>query len=246
MHGRLFPRKNYFRYGMYYMALPLSQLDNLPVAHNKIGIMSFYDVDHGGGTGEALKSRAQIILASYNIALDGEIILVCMPRILGYVFNPVSFWLCYDTNGALKAVLCEVHNTFGEKHTYLCAHADGRNITPADTMKAQKVFHVSPFLPRDGHYEFRFDSTEEGFKVWIDYFANNGRKQLVTALTGTYQSLTKSACRRIFWKYPLITFKAIALIHYQAAKLLLKKIQYIAKPPQEQQHVSTTENLTKM
>ncbi len=246
MHARLFPRKNHFRYGIYYLALPLSKLENIPIAHNTAGMMSFHDRDHGYGTKGTLESWAKAILEGHNIHLDGEIVLVCMPRILGYVFNPVSFWLCHDRDGALKAVLCEVHNTFGEKHTYLCVHEDGRTITSADTMTAQKIFHVSPFLKREGHYEFRFDCTDADFKVWIDFFDADNKKQLLTSLTGAYRPMTKAACRNMFWKYPLVTLKAIVLIHYQAVRLVLKGIRYIPKPPQKPQRVSTTANLTKM
>jgi len=246
MHGRLFPRKNHFRYGIYYLALPLSKLETIPISHNAPGAMSFYDSDHGYGTKGTLQSWARAILEGRNITLDGEIVLICMPRILGYVFNPVSFWLCHDKGGALKAVLCEVHNTFGEKHTYLCAHEDGRAIAPDETMSARKIFHVSPFLKRDGHYEFRFDSSDRAFKTWIDYFDENGQKQLVTSLAGDYQDMTQSHCFRMFWKYPLVTFKAIALIHYQAIRLLMKGIRYIPKPVQKQPRVSTADNLTKM
>lgn len=245
MHGRIFPRKNHFRYGIYYLAIPLSKLDKVPIAYNRPGAMSFYDCDHGYGIKDGLERWARTILEENNIHLEGEIVLICMPRILGYVFNPVSFWLCHDKDGVLKAVLCEVHNTFGEKHTYLCVHDDGRAITHDDIMTARKVFHVSPFLQRDGHYEFRFDSTDEHFKVWIDYFDADGQKQLITSLTGRYQAMNKPACRRMFWKYPLITLKAIVLIHYQALKLMMKGIRYIPKPDQNLKRVTTTENLKK-
>lgn len=246
MHARIFPRKNHFKYGIYYLSLPLSKLGSIPIPHNAFGAMSFYDGDHGFGLKGTLEDWARSILNDHNIHLDGEIVLICMPRILGYVFNPVSFWLCHDKDGTLRAVLCEVHNTFGEKHTYLCAHAGGRVITPDEAMTAQKLFHVSPFLEREGHYEFRFDSTDDHFKVWIDYFDGMGQKQLMTSLAGHYQPMTKKSCRRMFWKYPLITSKAIALIHYQAVRLVMKGIRYIPKPLQKPERVSTTGNLTKM
>lgn len=246
MHSRLFPRKNYFRYGIYYIAVPLSQLNNIPIPHNKAGVMSFHDRDHGYGTMGTLEEWARNTLKDENIYLEGEIVLVCMPRIVGYVFNPVSFWLCHDGSGALKAVLCEVHNTFGEKHTYICAHEDGRVISANETMTARKIFHVSPFLKREGHYEFRFDISNDNFKVDIDFFDEVGKKQLVTALTGFYTDLTKASCRRMFWKYPLVTLKATALIHYQALKLIFKGIRYILKPVQKLQRVSSTRKLTKL
>jgi DUF1365 family protein len=246
MHGRLFPRKNHFRYGIYYLALPLSQLENLPISYNARGAISFYDRDHGDGTIGTLKSWAQKILESYSIYADGEVVLVCMPRILGHVFNPVSFWLCHDKDNALKAVLCEVHNTFGEKHTYLCAHEDSRAIHSEDVFEGEKLFHVSPFLKREGSYAFRFDSGSDHFRVHIDYFDAEGKKQLVTTLAGQYEDLTKSTARSIFWRYPLVTLKTVALIHYQAMKLIVKGIRYVPKPRQEQKRISASRNLTKM
>lgn len=245
MHGRLFPRKNHFRYRIYYLAFPLSSRRALPIAYNRFGAMSFYDKDHGDGSGN-LEQWARNILAAYKVEAEGDIVLICMPRILGYVFNPVSFWLCHDEAGALKAVLCEVHNTFGEKHTYICAHADGRTITPDETIKGQKVFHVSPFLERNGCYEFRFDVTDGQMKIWIDYFHEDGRKQLATSVTGKLLEMTEQSCRQAFWSYPLVTFKAIFLIHYQALKLVAKKIRYVPKPPQKPERTSGVSNLTEM
>jgi DUF1365 family protein len=246
MHKRLFPKVNAFAYEIYYLTIPLSEINNLPLAYNRAGLLSFYDRDHGACDGSSLEEWARGILYDYNIAhADGEIVLVCMPRILGYVFNPVSFWLCYDKTASLRAVLCEVHNTFGERHTYLCAHDDHRIINKADVMEGQKLFHVSPFLKREGHYTFRFDAHDGKFAAHIDFYDGEGRKQLVTALNGVLQPMSPAALNKAFWHYPLVTFKAIALIHWQAAKLLSKGIKYISKPMQNQEKVSTSSNLTK-
>ena len=96
------------------------------------------------------------LLAEAQVRANGEIVLYCFPRMLGYVFNPVSFFVCHDAAGTVRAVLAEVNNTFGESHCYLLAHADGRALVSGETMTAPKVFHVSPFFPVAGHYEFRF------------------------------------------------------------------------------------------
>lgn len=247
MHGRLFPKRNNFTYGIYYLALPLSQMIDWPIAHNRFAPLSFYDSDHGNCDGSDLEGWAREILKSYGIdKANGEIKLVCMPRVFGYVFNPVSFWLCHDEEENLRAVLCEVHNTFGERHTYLCAHEDQRPITSKDILKGEKVFHVSPMLEREGHYEFRFDLREEKFGVWIDFFDQAGEKQLVTSLIGKFEAMNTQTLKKAFWSYPLVTFKAITLIHWQALKLLTKGIKYISRPPQKPEHLSATENLTKM
>jgi len=247
MHARLFPKKNAFKYGIYYLTLPLSKLKNLPIAHNRFAPLSFYDRDHGAYDGGDLENWARDILKTHNIDnADGEITLMCMPRILGYVFNPVSFWICKDTDNQIRAVLCQVQNTFGEHHTYICAHKDQSPIQSDDTLKGQKLFHVSPFLQRDGHYTFRFDMTDNQFSAWIDFYDENNNKQLVTSLIGTNENMNKKTIRKAFWKHPLVTFKAIMLIHWQALKLLIKGITYIPKPKQKEQKVSDTDNLTKM
>lgn len=247
MHGRLFPKRNSFTYGIYYLAMPLSKLNDLPVAYNRFGALSFYDRDHGDCDGGDLESWARGILADYNLGVaDGEIKLVCMPRVFGYVFNPVSFWLCHDQQGAVRAVLCEVHNTFGERHTYICAHDDHRAIGHEDILTGEKVFHVSPMLEREGHYAFRFDLREQKFALWIDFYDGTGAKQLMTSLIGRFEDMDAARLRRAFWGYPLVTFKAIVLIHWQALKLLSKGIKYISRPLQKPERVSSTGNLTKL
>lgn len=247
MHGRLFPKRNNFTYGIYYLVFPLSKIKSLPISYNRFAPLSFYDRDHGHCDGQDLQKWASNILADHGLKkADGEITLICMPRVFGYVFNPVSFWLCHDKQGALRAVLCEVHNTFGEKHTYICAHDDHRPISADDFLTGEKAFHVSPLLKREGHYNFRFDVRDEKFAVWIDFFDSAGEKQLVTALIGTFEPMNVAGLRKAFWRYPLLTFKAITLIHWQALKLLSKGIKYISRPTQKLERVSTTRNLTKM
>lgn len=250
MHKRLLPKKHAFHYGIYYVALPLSQLNEMPLAYNRFAPLSFYDIDHGARDGSSLEAWARDVLQQHHIETDGEITLICMPRVFGYAFNPVSFWLCHDQEGQVRAVLCEVHNTFGEQHTYLCAHQDRRAISEASPLFAEKLFHVSPFLKREGHYQFLFDIKDERdhdakyhgaqFKVQINYHNEKGHKQLITSLVGSLQALTKPSLRKAFWRYPLVTFKAIAMIHWHAIKLTVKRIQYIAKPKQKTQKISST------
>lgn len=247
MHARLFPKENKFKYGIYYLSLPLSGLDKLSIAHNRFAPLSFYDQDHGECDGSDIQIWARKILQQYRIdKADGEITLVCMPRIFGYVFNPVSFWLCRDKSGALRAVICEVHNTFGERHSYLCAHPDQRPITNKDVLEGEKVFHVSPFLEREGHYSFRFDTREGKFGAWIDFYDAQGNKKLITSVIGETVAMDKAALRKAFWAYPLVTVKAITLIHWQAFKLLFKGVKYISKPLQIKEKISATSKLTKI
>ena len=247
MHARLFPKKNAFRYGIYYIAIPLSNKTDLPIARNRFAPLSFYDRDHGECDESSLEKWARTILARYGLdKVDGDITLVCMPRVIGYVFTPVSFWICRDKDSTVRAVICEVNNTFGERHSYLCAHPDQRPLTGMDILKGEKLFHVSPFLERAGHYTFRFDFSNDKFGAWIDFYNEEGHKKLVTSLIGTFQPMSKKTLRHAFWTYPLVTFKAILLIHWQALKIVTKSIGYIPKPAQNHDRLSATENLTKL
>lgn len=245
MHARLFPRKNAFKYGIYYVAIPLARLTELPLTGS--GFVSFAARDHGPCDGGDLLAWARDILVRFGLtAADGDIVLVCMPRVIGYVFNPVSFWLCYDRAGGLRAVLCEVHNTFGERHTYVCARDDRGVLTTDDVLWGEKVFHVSPFLQRTGEYSFRFEVNEERFAVSIDYYDADRQKQLVTALAGSVMPLTAARLRGLAWRYPLVTMQAVLLIHWQAFKLVAKGIKYVPRPLQKKEKVTSTGNLTKM
>jgi len=246
MHARLLPKKNAFNYGIYYISIPLSQIQNLPIAYNKFGLLSFYDKDHGECDGSDLESWVKQILLDYKINDITDITLTCMPRVMGYVFNPVSFWVCRDKNQNIRAVICEVHNTFGEKHSYLCAHPDHRPIENSDILKGEKLFHVSPFLKREGHYEFQFHITNDDLKIDINFFNGDGDKQLLTYLKGDFEAMNKQCLRKAFWRYPLVTFKAIILIHWQALKIITKGIKYISKPDQKSIRLSTTDNIKKM
>ena len=241
MHKRFFPRVNAFRYRVWYVALPL------PAAPLPSRFLKFRDKDHGAHDGSSCGEWARGILRTYGLEeAVAHILLVCMPRVMGYVFNPVSFYLCLDAQGELRAAICEVHNTFGEQHNYLCARADHAPITSDEWLTAEKLFHVSPFLPREGNYQFRFAVKEGSLGVWIDYHDLAGNRQLTTSLTGTLAPLTRPALRRTAWSHPLVTLMTVALIHWQAVRLALKRIRYIPKPPQKPESLSVTSELTKM
>lgn len=235
MHRRFAPKVNHFRYKVFYVGLPLPLLGT-PIAglkQNKFGFLSFYNKDHGPRNGEALQTWATEVLATAKLTpLIKNITLVAMPRVLGMVFNPVSFWLCYDSEEKLRAVICEVNNTFGETHTYLCMAEGQRPMTPNDWIEAEKVFHVSPFMQREGHYKFRFAVTEKIMAVDINHHAPDGTKLLATSLVGRFESLTPKAARRAFFKSPLLAAKVVGLIHYQAFKLFLKGVKYVPKSQQ--------------
>jgi DUF1365 family protein len=241
MHKRLFPKINGFTYRVYYLALPL------PAPPLPSLVQRFPADDLGYRDGRAPEIWAREVLAQYGFASTvRHILLITMPRVLGYVFNPVSFYLCFDEENHLRAVINEVHNTFGEQHSYLCAHADKRPITAEDWLEAEKVFHVSPFLERSGHYRFRFDVQHTALGIWIDYYDKEHNKQLITALTGQLSPLTRGALIGAFWAHPLITLKSIALIHWQAIRLMKKGVRYLRKPESLPQKLTVSKDVTKM
>jgi DUF1365 family protein len=239
-HKRLSPKVNAFAYRVYYLALPL------PVCALPSRLVSFRHEDHGAHDGSDCSDWAREILARYGFdAIVAEIVLVTMPCVLGYAFNPVSFYCCRDEYGQLRAVLCEVHNTFGEHHTYLCARADQAPISSSEWLEAEKIFHVSPFLPREGSYRFRFSWQGDRLGVWIDHYNAANEKVLVTSLIGRLAPLSRRSLFQAFWTHPLITLKVILLIHWQALRLILRGIRYFTKPQQLALRVSATGLFTK-
>jgi uncharacterized protein len=233
MHRRLRPAHNEFRYAAFSLALPLSRLADLPesgIAWNRRGLVSFFDRDHGERDGSALEPWIRRLLAAEGLTADGEVVLHAFPRMLGFVFNPVTFWVCHDRDGGVRAVLCEVCNTFGEQHNYLIAHADGSRLTSGETLHARKVFHVSPFCEVTGTYRFRFHFARERWLARIDYDGDDGEPLLETSISGTAAPLSRGAVRSLLWRYRWFTLGVVARIHWQALRLFAKRVPYIAKP----------------
>jgi DUF1365 family protein len=232
-HERLKPRKNRFSYHALYCLLPLDELAQSSrkglFAINRAAPFSVRASDYGR-PGMAPATYIRQLLDDWRLAeADGEIRLMTLPRVLGYGFNPVSFWLCYDRAEKLRAVLAEVNNTFGERHSYLCFHDDHRAIAPDDVLNARKVFHVSPFIKVEGRYHFRFGATRDRVAITIDLEDDEGL-MLRTAVGGRPQEMTAGSLLAVLTKNPLYPFKVIGLIHYQAIKLFLKGIRHFNKP----------------
>jgi DUF1365 family protein len=233
LHARLRPRRNAFRYRVFFVRFPLHQihqLDNALFSINRWNLFSFHYRDHGARDGSHPEDWIRALLAQQGLhGVDGDIWLQAFPRMLGYVFNPVSFWLCHDRAGALRAVLCEVNNTFGEHHLYLLAHSDRRPILDSDTLTSRKVFHVSPFCEVAGEYRFQFHLRETSTNIRIDYDDPDG-KLLLTAVTGKGAKFSAATLLRAFFLYPGMSFGVMARIHLQALRLWIKGVPWIAKP----------------
>jgi uncharacterized protein len=234
MHRRTRPAANAFGYPAFCLRLPLSALDSLPalgVARNRAGLIAFADRDHGPRDGSALEPWIRALLARESIAADGEIVLHAFPRMLGYVFNPVSFWVCHDAAGRVRAVLAEVNNTFGESHNYLVAHADGRPLASGETLSAHKVFHVSPFCDVKGHYAFRFHFGSDRWLARIDYHDDGQAEPLLaTSIGGICEPLARPGVRNLLWRYRWFTLSVVARIHWQATRLWWKRVPFFRKP----------------
>jgi DUF1365 family protein len=233
-HLRTRPARNAFVYPAFCLRLPLSRLAELPdrgVALNRRGLVSFHERDHGARDGSSLAAWIADLLAHEGIHADGEIVLYTFPRMLGYLFNPVSFWLCHDRDAQVRGILAEVRNTFGEQHNYLLAHADGRPIRPGETLAAHKVFHVSPFCEVKGRYRFRFNFGAH-WLARIDYDDDDavGMPLLETWISGDAKALDRAALRRLPLRYPGFTLGVIARIHWQAVKLAMKRVPFFSKP----------------
>ena len=253
MHARTLPTRNIFRYPLFFLRLPLRHISSLNatgLAINRRGLCQILNKDYGPRDGSELLPWVRRILADHHlgdVTRDGEVMLQTMPRLFGYLFNPVSFYFCHDTDRALRAVICEVRNTFGERHHYLVSHRDQRPILPGEQLLATKVFHVSPFFPVEGHYEFRFGGTPTMPIAIINYIQLNGQPTksgqentasnaaggqpgLRTWLKGHAVTLSTQSLRKALIRFPLLTFGVILRIHWQALRLWLHKVTFHTKP----------------
>lgn len=224
-HSRQNPRRNQFNYPVFFMTIPihleLKSNSNLFSFH-RWNLFSFSSADYLDGKNEDIKTSLLTFLKSQNINwIPDQIWLHTSPRILGYVFNPISFWYL-SLGGQLKAVLCEVNNTFSERHFYWVD-------LPYQKQKLAKEFHVSPFFHIQGFYQFSFQITKEKIRCDIDYFQKENQLLLKTSVQGKLNKKTSPV--KLFLKYGWMTVLVVARIHYQALKIYLKKIPYVSKPP---------------
>ena len=240
MHRRLFPVDYRFDYRVFTLLLDVDALDRLPrlLGRGSLGLLRFEPRDHGPRDGSSLRAWAEQILATRGIALDGgRIRLLCFPRVLGFGFNPLSLWYCEHRDGSLRAVIGEVRNTFGEHHSYLLA-AGGDPIPWPLRAEAEKCFHVSPLMDMGGHYRFRLSQPGDDLAVLIRQFDDHGRLKLVATQTGHGEPLTGRAVLRALFRVPLLTFKVMAAIHWQALKIWLRGAPYFPKPEPPRQEVT--------
>jgi DUF1365 family protein len=222
MHRRLTPRHHRFKYRVFSLLLDLEELPGLGLRffkHNRGGLLSFHDKDHGDG--RPLRVWLDDLLAREGIKADGARRVLCYPRILGYVFNPLSVWFCHAKGGALKAVIYEVHNTYDERHAYVLPVGDDQTLVRHGCAKA---FYVSPFLSPDCRYQFRIRPPGADVAVAINE-DEAGRPILNASFAGERRAMTDGMLAKMLLRYPLMTVKVVVAIHYEAVRLMLKGVR---------------------
>jgi uncharacterized protein len=238
-HGRRGAVQNAFRYGVDYVLFDAEAPVKGPrlFARNRGNLASVHDSDHGGAPKQGRgASWVRDVLSAHDLPRPAQIELLTQPRIFGHVFNPVSFWLCRDEAGALRVVIAEVSNTFGDRHSYLCHRDDLGPISAEDRLLAGKIFHVSPFQGIEGQYEFRFDIRADRIGIWIDFSAGNGG--VIATLCGKRRPLTTSGLLGAMLRRPFGARRVLALIYWQALRLKLKGATYRNRPEPPTQEVS--------
>ncbi|WP_440996481.1 DUF1365 domain-containing protein [Arhodomonas sp. SL1] len=242
VHRRLAAPAYRFRYRTFTVLADIDRLDEAAArrrwfSHNRFNLVALYDRDHGPADGGSWRDWVESVLAGSGIRLGGGTIrLLCYPRVLGYVFNPLSLWFCHRSDGTLVAVIAEVHNTFGDRHCYLL-HDEGRPLRTPVRDRHAKVFHVSPFLPVAGQYRFRIEPPGERSSTVITYHRDpDGPATLVATERGYRRPATDAALLRVVAAMPLMTVKVLTAIHWQALKIWARggRLHRRPEPPAEE------------
>lgn len=236
MHQRLRPRRHRLRYRIFCLLLDLDELDAVAArsrlfSRNRFNLFSFFDRDHGDSSDASLRAQIERQLSAAGVDADGGAIrLLTMPRVLGYVFNPLSVYFCYRHQGGLAAIVYEVNNTFGERHSYLIP-VDGDG-TGTIHQESAKRFFVSPFLDMDMRYLFRVIPPADRLGIAITGRDAQG-PIIVASFFAERAPLSDSGLALAFVTYPLLTLKVIAGIHWEALRLWLKgaRLRDHPRPP---------------
>ena len=225
MHRRLRPRMHHLRYRIFSLLLDLDEVECLDrtlrfFSFEGFNLLSFHERDHGDGSDVSLRNQAIAHLRSAGVFGIGRIRLLAMPRVLGFVFNPLSVYFCDRPDGSLAAILYEVHNTFGERHTYVLPVENDDTIIRQD---AAKHFHVSPFLPMSLNYSFRVKAPGDTLSIAIAVADNQG-PILAAVHSAKRHPLSDAVILRSVVAYPLMSLKVVAAILWEAAKLILRGV----------------------
>jgi DUF1365 family protein len=242
MHARLKPMGHRFSYRVMSLLIDLDRLDEADALTplfgvNRAALYSFHESDHGPRDGTPLRAYVRRRAMERGIDLSGgRVLLLCYPRLLGYTFNPLSAYFCTCADGRLTLMIYEVRNTFGEIHSYVLPVRDGQISAAGLRQQQDKIFRVSPFIGMAMRYHFRVSPPGESIRLRILETDSEG-PLLSATFSGNRATLTSLALLRAFIALPLVTFKIIAAIHWEALRLWLKGARFI--PGTKQQNAAS-------
>ncbi|MGH7019231.1 MAG: DUF1365 domain-containing protein [Brevundimonas sp.] len=243
MHQRLRPKAHRLNYRVFWLLLDLAEIDQLDrrlrlFSRNRFNLLSFHDRDHGDGTGAALRPQIESFLGRAGIDIgDGPVRLLTMPRLLGYVFNPISLYYCHQVDGRLAAMVYEVTSTFGVRHAYVIPVPQTDQAAGLIRQGAAKALYVSPFMGMEMDYAFHGHAPGPLLDMTIDGLDAGGL--LITAvMSGERHPLDDRALWSAVLALPLMTLKVVAAIHWEALKLWLKGVRLTRQPPPAREPVT--------
>jgi hypothetical protein len=252
VHQRFSPRRHRLRYRVFQGLFDLDELPRLGrklrlFSYNQTNVFALHDRDHGGGSARGLRPYVEDLLREAGLAVDGgRIALLCMPRIFGFIFNPLSIYYCYGADGPLRATVYEVNNTFGQRHSYVIP-VDGADCDQV-LQSCKKEFFVSPFMDMDMIYDFKLGLPGETVATCINGKGADGAPLIFASFAGEQRELSDPTLVTALVKYPLLSLGVVAAIHWEAVKLFAKGLRLrprpspplaavtIATPPRETAH----------
>lgn len=223
MHRRVFPVQYQFVYRVFSLLVDIDRIPELTkrlklLSFDRFNLLSLHTKDHGPRDGTSWRTWIDAYLGEQGVDLQGgRVFLLCFPRVLGYVFNPLSLWYCHHQDGSLRAIVCEVRNTLGDCHHY-ALHNNGEPLHWPVVAGEDKRFYVSPFIDMDAHYDFRLAEPSERLSVLIRE-SQKDEIMLVASQTGNQRPLSDSQLARLSLRLPLLGFKVIGGIHWWALKI---------------------------
>ena len=243
MHRRTRPKAHMLTYRVFWLLLDLTEIDRLDqrvrlFSRNRFNLLSFHDRDHGDRSGAALRPQIETWLARSGVDIaGGPIRLLTMPRVLGYVFNPISLFYCHHADGRLAAVVYEVTSTFGVRHAYVIPVPAEDQASGLIRQRAAKALHVSPFMGMEMDYEFRGRAPGDRLDLTINGLDSQGLL-ITAAMSAGRRPLKDGAVLSAVAAIPLLTLKVVAAIHWEALKLWMKGVRLRSAPPPAREPVT--------
>lgn len=241
-HRRRIAPLHRFVYRLFYILVDVDRIGEVSrrvrlFSHNRFNALALHDRDHGDGSAAPMREWAERLLRERGVDLaGGRIRLLCIPRVLGFAFNPLSLWYCEHADGDLRAVIAEVRNTFGEKHCYVLA-CGGAPMAYGQPWDKDKCFHVSPFLELSGRYRFVMSRPGERLRVVI-HETRNSDPILDATLAGDRRALHDGTIASLLLRMPATAIKVVAAIHWEALKIWLRGARFHRKPAPPEQGAS--------